>query len=44
MDKAIETEGQLQCMRQLGCDDYQGLLYRRAVPAEEFIALVKRQS
>lgn len=41
--EGIETEGQLECMRQLGCDDYQGFLYSRAVPAEEFIAMVRRQ-
>jgi len=33
--EGVETEAQRDCLRQLGCDDAQGWLYSRAMPAEE---------
>jgi diguanylate cyclase (GGDEF)-like protein/PAS domain S-box-containing protein len=34
--EGIETEGQLQALRDLGCDAWQGFLYGRPVSAREF--------
>ena len=34
--EGIETEGEAQVLRDLGCDDGQGWLWSRAVPANEF--------
>ncbi len=34
--EGIETAGQLDCVRQLGCDVVQGFYYARPMPAEDF--------
>ena len=38
----VETEGQLACLQQLGCDTFQGFPFSRPVPAEQFTQLVRR--
>ena len=38
--EGVETEAQLSFLRDRGCDLYQGYLYSRPVPAEEFIRLL----
>ncbi len=40
--EGIETDAQLQCLKQLGCDHYQGFLYSPALPGDAFIELLKR--
>lgn len=37
----VETEEQRQILHDLGCDRYQGHLYSRAIPFEEFIQYIK---
>ena len=41
--EGVETDAQLACMRQFGCDKYQGFLYSKPVPAEQFVALLQAQ-
>lgn len=41
--EGIETAEQLTCMRTLGCDHYQGFLYSKPVPVEQFVALLMNQ-
>ena len=41
--EGVETQEQLACIRQLGCNNYQGFLYSRPLPAEQFVALLKRE-
>ncbi len=38
--EGVETPGQLELLRGLGCDQYQGYYYSPAVPAAEFAGLV----
>ncbi len=38
--EGIETDAQYALMRELGCDDGQGYLFRHPVPAEDFAALL----
>lgn len=38
----VETEEQLLVLKALGCDRFQGWLYSRALPAEEFLAYLER--
>jgi diguanylate cyclase (GGDEF)-like protein/PAS domain S-box-containing protein len=33
--EGVETEAQLECLRSLGCDTYQGFLFKDALPLEE---------
>jgi diguanylate cyclase (GGDEF)-like protein len=40
--EGVETEQQLEFLRELGCDQYQGFYCSPAVPAESFAALIKR--
>jgi len=40
--EGVETPEQLECLRSLGCDRYQGFLFSRPLPPEEFVALVRR--
>lgn len=42
--EGIETEGQLDSMKSLGCDNYQGFLFSRPVPVDAFVALLKRHN
>ncbi|MDH5540947.1 MAG: EAL domain-containing protein, partial [Rhizobacter sp.] len=41
--EGVETEGQLACLRELGCETYQGYLFSRPVPADQFQELLVRQ-
>ena len=40
--EGVETEAQLGCMRDLGCDVYQGFLFSKPLPVEQFVTLLKR--
>jgi diguanylate cyclase (GGDEF)-like protein/PAS domain S-box-containing protein len=40
--EGVETEGQLDFLRGIGCDAVQGYLFSRPVPAAEMAALLKR--
>jgi diguanylate cyclase len=42
--EGVETQAQLECMQALNCDKYQGFLFSKPVPQEEFVALLRRQS
>ena len=39
--EGIETQAQADLLRQLGCDEFQGFLFSKAVPATEFAALCR---
>ena len=41
--EGVETEQQREFLQTLGCDQYQGYLYSKAIPAMEFIKLVSQQ-
>ena len=34
--EGVETRAQWECLQREGCDNYQGFLYGKAVPAEQF--------
>jgi diguanylate cyclase (GGDEF)-like protein len=40
--EGVETQEQLESLRELGCDQYQGFYCSPAVPADAFIELIKR--
>ena len=40
----VETEAQLACLRERGCDHYQGYLCSRPLPADAFEALLRAQA
>ncbi len=40
--EGVENAAQLEYLRRHGCDQYQGFLYSRPLPAEEFAALLRR--
>ena len=42
--EGVETAGQLACLKQLGCDSFQGFFYSKAVPAEDFMALLRDEN
>jgi EAL domain-containing protein (putative c-di-GMP-specific phosphodiesterase class I) len=42
--EGVETEAQLQALKALGCDQYQGHLFSPALPPEEFESLMLAQS
>ena len=42
--EAVETEGQLEVLRTLGCDRFQGYLFSRPVPADEATTLLAAQA
>ncbi|MBV2194002.1 MAG: EAL domain-containing protein, partial [Azonexus sp.] len=42
--EGVETETQAGLLRQIGCDIFQGFLYARPMPAQDFIAFVARAS
>jgi diguanylate cyclase len=39
--EGIETQAQADTLRQLGCDEFQGFLFSKPVPAKEFAALCR---
>jgi diguanylate cyclase (GGDEF)-like protein/PAS domain S-box-containing protein len=41
--EGIETEEQLRIVRALGCTELQGYLFSPAMPAQEIVALIRRQ-
>lgn len=41
--EGVETEAQLALLKERGCDEFQGYLYSKPLPAEEFIQLFLRQ-
>ncbi|HQQ72025.1 MAG TPA: EAL domain-containing protein, partial [Alicycliphilus sp.] len=42
--EGVETPEQLAFLRERGCDDYQGYLFSRPVPPDEFARLLRAQS
>jgi EAL domain-containing protein (putative c-di-GMP-specific phosphodiesterase class I) len=40
--EGVETDDQLECLEQLGCDRYQGFLFSRPLAAEQFEQLLSR--
>lgn len=42
--EGVETEEQLEALRKLGCDNYQGYYFSKSIPAQEFVALLARQT
>ncbi|MGZ8295511.1 MAG: EAL domain-containing protein [Telluria sp.] len=41
MAEGVETQGQLDVMRALHCDEIQGYYFSRPVPAEEFETMLR---
>ena len=41
--EGVETHPQLEYLRELGCDEYQGYLFSAAVPADQFGVLLQRE-
>ena len=41
--EGVETENQLQILRDAGCDIVQGFYFSRPLPAEEFEALIQKE-
>ena len=42
--EGVETPEQLAFLRERGCDSYQGYLFSRPVPAEQFSRLLQAQA
>lgn len=42
--EGVETPEQLAFLRERGCDSYQGYLFSRPVPAEQFARLLQAQA
>jgi EAL domain-containing protein (putative c-di-GMP-specific phosphodiesterase class I) len=42
--EGVETENQLEFLRQRGCNEYQGYLFSRPVPPEEFAEFLRVES
>ncbi len=40
--EGVETEAQRDCLKQFGCDHYQGYLFSKPIPAEQFEALLQQ--
>ena len=40
--EGVETREQLKCLKGLHCDEFQGFLYSRPVPASEILPLIER--
>ena len=43
MAEGVETQAQLEFLRQIGCDAYQGHLFSQAVPVEAATRLLQTQ-
>jgi len=41
--EGVETEAQRECLERLGCDRYQGYLFSKPVPEEDFLRLLAAQ-
>lgn len=39
--EGVETLGQLECLKKIHCDQFQGFLFSRAVPAQDILPLVE---
>ncbi|MEO8278352.1 MAG: EAL domain-containing protein [Ideonella sp.] len=42
--EGVETEGQLNCLRQIGCDTFQGFLFSKPLPVDQFVEMVRLRS
>ena len=42
--EGVETEQQLACLKSLGCDQYQGYFFSKALPCDQFRALLANQN
>ncbi len=42
--EGVESEGQLNCLTALGCDTFQGFLFSKPLPCDQFISLVLERS
>ncbi|MEM7314711.1 MAG: EAL domain-containing protein [Planctomycetota bacterium] len=42
--EGVETSDQLEFLRHIGCDEYQGYVHSKALPAEEFVEVLKQES
>ncbi len=42
--EGVETEQQLEILRQLGCDEVQGYFYSKPLPAGEFEAFARQRN
>jgi EAL domain-containing protein (putative c-di-GMP-specific phosphodiesterase class I)/PleD family two-component response regulator len=40
--EGVETAGQFDALKQYGCDTFQGFLFSKPVPADEFVGLLSR--
>jgi EAL domain-containing protein (putative c-di-GMP-specific phosphodiesterase class I) len=40
--EGVETREQYDALSQFGCDTFQGFLFSKPVPADEFVALLTR--
>ncbi|MGH8169294.1 MAG: EAL domain-containing protein [Steroidobacteraceae bacterium] len=39
--EGVETQGQLEALRRMGCDQWQGYLHSRPMPAEQLEKLLR---
>jgi EAL domain-containing protein (putative c-di-GMP-specific phosphodiesterase class I) len=42
--EGVETEAQMDFLRRLGCDSFQGFLFSKPVPPEEFLLACQPKS